>query len=272
MNLQTIDFTTVRWPDLKTAQPLWFQAAMCNFVLMGTSLILSGVDARELHDISVWSKPFKFGLAIGVYFLTLAWFSQFIPTSVFATRAGRYLVGIPLFAGMGEMLYIFAMAGLGQPSHFNYSTGFTSFMYALMGIGAMAMVLVLPWMSYYIGKHNPLTHPVVLAIVVGLALTCVLGGGFGGYLSANNGHWVNAAATDAGGMQFFNWTRDGGDLRVAHFFGMHAMHAFPLFALCMPRRWNPHLKLSLLIAFISAYSAFTMMTFIQALQGRPFIG
>ena len=147
-------------------------------------------------------------------------------------------MAIPLVAGVTEMVYIAIMASLGQASHFNLSSGFTSIMYSLMGVGAAAMVLVLPWLGYLIARQNPMTNPLILAIVAGLCVTCVLGGGFGSYLGGQDGHWVNASRTDASGVWLFNWATDGGDLRVAHFFGMHAMHAFPIFALLLPKNWG----------------------------------
>ncbi len=67
-----------------------------------------------------------------------------------------------------------------------------------------------------------------------------------------------------------DWARDGGNLRVAHFFGMHAMHAFPLFALLLPMNWGEKRKLGVLSGFIICYAGLSAGTFIQAINGQPF--
>ena len=263
-----------RWPtivELKSTQIFWYRAALFNFALMVFCLVVGLFDDRTLNGISVWSKPVKFGLSIGVYFLTLTWFATFLDSKTLRSTSGKWLVGIPLIAGITEVVYIAIMASLGEASHFNLSSSFTSIMYIIMGIGAASMVLVLPWMAYLITKQNPMSNPLIFAIVIGLCLTCLLGGGFGNYLSSNGGHWVNAPPTDANGVWLFNWAMVGGDLRVAHFFGMHAMHAFPIFVVLLPQHWSPRFKLKTLIFFIVAYVMFSAHTFFQAVNGQPFL-
>ncbi|MDG1925873.1 MAG: hypothetical protein P8I59_11580, partial [Pseudomonadales bacterium] len=60
-------------------------------------------------------------------------------------------------------------------------------------------------------------------------------------------------------------------LRVAHFFGMHAMQVVPLFALLLPQRLRAHTAYALVIGFSAAYATFSVHTFVQAIQGQPFI-
>ena len=56
----------------------------------------------------------------------------------------------------------------------------------------------------------------------------------GALIVANNAHTVGAP--DGGpGLPFVNWSTRSGDLRIAHFFGMHAMQALPLLGFLLDR-------------------------------------
>ena len=261
--------------QLRSAHGIWFYSTAAYTLLAGLCLAAAAVDPRLFNGISVWVKPFKFYLSIAVYFATLIWFARWLPESYWKQASGRIMVAIPALAALFEMVYITVQAALGQASHFNVSTPFHATMYSLMGFGATSMVAVLVWMAFAIVRRHRFTDPMVAAIAIGLVLTFVLGGGFGGYLGSQAGHWVNAPATDAGGLMLFKWTTQGGDLRVAHFFGMHAMQALPLFALMigklLPRASSESLRFAYVIAFACAYSALSTATFLQAINGQPFI-
>ena len=59
---------------------------------------------------------------------------------------------------------------------------------------------------------------------------------------------------------------------MAHFFGMHAMQIIPLFALVLPARLSTGVACASIVAFSAAYAGFSAHTFVQAIQGQPFIG
>lgn len=137
-------------------------------------------------------------------------------------------------------------------------------------MGAVVLVIIganvpLAW-SIWRRPADGLRPEYRAAVIAGLLLTVVLGGGFGIYMSQQTGHAVGAAA---GHLPIFGWNRAGGDLRVAHFFGIHAEQAIPLLALAvtplnLPARW------AAIVAGSAVYAALTVATFVQALQARPF--
>jgi hypothetical protein len=71
----------------------------------------------------------------------------------------------------------------------------------------------------------------VLAVGLGLLLGGVLGGISGATISVLGSPHLGGTASNAGGFAPFFWSRDGGDLRIAHFLGVHAMQALPILAL-----------------------------------------
>ena len=67
------------------------------------------------------------------------------------------------------------------------------------------------------------------------------------------------------------WSRTAGDLRVAHFFGTHAMHAVPLAGFLAGRLLAPRPALMATWLAAALWAAFCVATFAQALAGRPFL-
>jgi hypothetical protein len=260
------------WREYRRVEPLWFDATIGLLVLSAICLAAAGFDQRLLNGVSTWAKPFKFSLSLAVYFATLLVFFRFLPVQQRQTKSARFMVRSLVWVALLEMAYIAIQGGLGEASHYNLTTPFHSAMYSLMGAGATWLVLGLLWLGWLITKNHSLGEPMVLAIVVGLGLTCVLGGGFGSYLGGQTGHLVTEATIDAHGIWLFNWSTGGGDLRVAHFFGMHAMQIIPLFALVLPARLSARVACASVVAFSAVYAGFSAHTFVQAIQGQPFIG
>jgi hypothetical protein len=257
--------------DLRSAHGLWTTQALAYLALFAVLLGLMVVDDRLFHGVSVWKKPAKFALSISVYIGTLAWFASLVPADFWVTVRGRLMSWLVVATAAFEMAYIALMAGLGEASHFNVSTPLTATLYSLMGLGAMTLTAVSPWLAFEIARVRPgwRADPFLWAVVIGLVLTFVLGAGAGGYLGGARSHWVDAPATDAGGLPLFDWTREGGDLRVAHFFGMHVMQLLPLLALALGRTLRAG---AVLRAVALVYSLFTVAVFAQAVAGRPFWG
>jgi hypothetical protein len=84
-------------------------------------------------------------------------------------------------------------------------------------------------------------------------------------------HWIGGSLSDTAGLWLMGWSRDGGDLRVAHFFATHAMHVIPLTAIGLAMIFGRNTQIPVLVIAL-AYVCFVIGTFIQALMGYPFIG
>ena len=94
----------------------------------------------------------------------------------------------------------------------------------------------------------------------------------GALISTYGGHWVGGTATDAGGLPIVGWVRDGGDLRVAHFFALHAIQLIPLFGAGLAATGlrnavtKPALALGILV-----YIILVCWTAVEAFAARAFL-
>ncbi len=256
---------------LLAIQPRWFQSTFTLFALTAVFFVALHLDNRLLYGVSVWSKPFKFSLSLAVYFGTLLLMARLLPVGQLNSGRHHTIATSLIFVAAFEMAYIAIQAMLGETSHFNKTTPFHSVMYSLMGIGAVWLTEGLAWLAILIAKHTDRGNPLVLSILLGLGISAALGGGFGAYLGGQESHWVDAVPNDANGLWLFNWSNNGGDLRVAHFFGLHAMQVIPISALALPRVLGLTTKRIAILIFSISYSALCVYTFVQALEGQPFI-
>ena len=109
------------------------------------------------------------------------------------------------------------------------------------------------------------------AIFLGWAVV-LLGSWVGGQMISQMSHSVGVA--DGGeGLPFLNWSTNGGDLRFAHFYGLHGIQIIPLFALWASNKWNGSNKTQIIAvtAFALFYAGWIAYTFYQAKQGMPLI-
>lgn len=264
----------------RKASAALFWVGLALLALSIPTLALTLLDSRQLQGVSVWLKPFKFQISTGVYLLTLALFMVWLPAQALRTKKVRYVVWGAVISGLFEVAYITVQGSLGLASHYNLSSRFFANMYTLMGIGAVVLASASLVLGILIARSRDYELPAALklAVVLGLILTFVIGTGFGGYLSAQRaGHWVGGVLSDSGGLPLVKWSRTGGDLRVAHFFGIHAMHFIPAFAFALHLAGLKQMvqmtqtrAVKAAWIFAIAFTGFCTWTFVQALRGLPF--
>jgi hypothetical protein len=252
-------------------EPRLLRAGLAVLVLMVPTAFALALDPRTLNDIPIWIKPLKFQASVGVYLLTLSWFLATLPDRVRRGRAVAVLMAVAVAASAFEIAYITLQAARGLASHYNVGDPFHSMMYTLMGIGAVTLTAVSPAVAVLLWRHRPARWSTAfwLSVVLGLVLTFVLGAGAGAVLSSGDGHWIGGVRSDAGGVPVFGWSRTGGDLRTAHFLGMHAMHVLPVVGLIAGRLLRPWQAISGVVVAAATYSAGTGLVFWLALRGIP---
>src|SRR5690606_5801344 len=120
-------------------------------------------------------------------------------------------------------------------------------------------------------RTMPIAPALRWGIVAGAVIAFVATLITAGYMSMNGGHWVGGIASDANGLPLFGWSRTGGDLRVAHFFALHAQQAMPALGLIAVALGRPSSR-GAIAAGAVAYLGLIAFTFVQALRGVPFLG
>ncbi|TCC26452.1 hypothetical protein E0H50_30745 [Kribbella sindirgiensis] len=219
--------------------------AMSGLVL--TAGVGLALDGREILNESVWLKPFKFGLSFVLYGATLAWLLSKLRK---AKRFGWWTGTVFAVTGIVDVGFIAVQAARGTFSHFNANSdtfnqvGQQVFMSGVMGLFGASLVVAIMLLFQRIGDA-----PLNRAIRVGLGLA-VAGMGLAFYLVGSQsqrqevtdayGHPVTLAGShgigvEAGGpgMPLTNWSTDGGDLRIPHFVGLHAIHFLLLTVLAL---------------------------------------
>jgi hypothetical protein len=252
-------------------EPVYTGLTLLLLAALPAMLVAAAVDGRSVLGNNIWTKPLKFELSLAVYIGTLAVFARWVPAGDRASRLYRFFRAAVVAAVLAEMIWIGGAAMLGTTSHFNTSP-LGSVLYPAMGLAAVLITSATTVQAWQIARNRATGLPpsIKASIVIGLAMVLPLTLLTAGTMASMQGHSVGATDPGPAGTWIFGWSREAGDLRVAHFFATHALHAVPLFGLIatvlMPRYAETAVKL-----FATAYTGFVLLVFGQALAGRPFL-
>ena len=239
-------------------EPLFYFGLIC-FVLSIFFLLLTKISNIQVAGVNAWNKPFKFSMSIMFYSLTMAWYCHYLPS--FNITLFNWAVLILLGFEIG---YIAIQAGRGQQSHFNMSSPFYSVLFQLMGLAATLITLYTAYVGFLFFQNNfpDLPSAYLWGIRLGIVIFVIFSFE-GALMGARMSHTVGGQ--DGGiGIPLLKWNKLFGDLRVAHFIGMHALQILPLLAFYL-------LKNTKAIFIVSAlYGLLAFFTLIQALNGKPF--
>lgn len=246
--------------QLKTRNETLFYFGVICFVLSVLFLVGTKFSSTQVYGVSAWYKPFKFAFSTMMYVWAMAWYLHYLPDF----RMGPFNWTIVVLLGF-EIVYIALQAGRGQISHYNSSTPFYSTMFALMGIAATLVTLYTAYVGYLfcVGSFHQL--PVYYLWSIRLAIFIFVVFSFEGFaMGARLSHSVGAI-NDNSNWFVVGWSKTVGDLRVAHFIGMHALQILPLLSFYVVKNVKGTIVVSIL------YGLLALGTLIQALQGHPLV-
>lgn len=237
-----------------------------NLLLAGLLLAYSFFNEEVILGINSMIKPLKFALSIWIYSWTMAFLLYYVNDQE-KVRKYSWLAVV----AMGfEQFAIVSQALRGELSHFNRSGIYGIVLYALMGIFIVILTIQTLRISivFIRQKKYSIDKPKVLSIQIGLILFVIFSF-WGGYISAANTHTVGA--NDGGkGLPFINWSTLVGDLRVAHFMGIHALQIIPIFGFYISQKLKETSATNAVWGFSVVYFVYVLFTLIQAMAGLPF--
>jgi hypothetical protein len=270
-----------------SSRPLAFVGAMMLLVL-GVALAGLLLDPRVITGAPAWLKPMKFAISISIYCFTLLWMLTFV-------RGHPQLVGliswVTAVALLVEMVIIAGAAAFGTTSHYNVSTPLHTAVWATMAVSIM-LVWPMNLLTAVLLLFQRMPDPAFAwALRLGLVVSLV---GMGvGFLMVSETPTQERAADKAGieapiqgahavgvedggpGLPVTGWSTTGGDLRVAHFVGLHGLQTLPLFgyllALLAPAWLRTRYRVALVWTAGLSYLCLIGLLTWQALGGQPVI-
>ena len=256
--------------------PLLRSAILLCLVAVPITLLLLGVDRRVLDNESLWLKPLKFHLSLAVHGITVLIAARFLPEAWqthIAIKIGLFSFGAVIIY---EALFLSLQAARGVRSHFNDATTFDAIGGTVMAAGAGVLVMVplilgaaLTITALRGGLSGIFGNPLPFALALGFILTGWLGGQTGGAIGANGGPFVGVDPAVGPFMPLTGWSFTGGDYRISHFLGVHAMQAVPIATLILLTFLPSSVVAALTLPLAGGWAGLTLHTLSRASDGLP---
>jgi hypothetical protein len=234
-------------------------------------------DPIEILGVSRWEKPMKFFISTGIFCVTYSWLSAHISRWPRLVYWAGVIIAVSFII---EMIGIAGAAAFETTSHFNVSNPLSVAVWGIMAtfvniIFASTIVLSL---LIVLERQKPLLMKVGLGLgssitAVGMGIAFFMTGPTAEQLTNFQGiagaHAVGVA--DGGpGLPLLGWSTVAGDLRVGHFFGLHAIQI--AIALLIIQRYLPAaMRMPLVTVGNLTYLGFVLIVTGQALRAEPFI-
>ena len=254
--------------EIFSRNPLLAKMGLFFLILAICLGLYATVNTETILGINSMIKPLKFALSTWIYAWTMAYLLFYVNNqnrvkwySILATVVMLYENGV-----------ITIQAFRGKLSHFNQTELLGGILYAIMGVLIvwLTTATLIISLRFIFQKTDSISKPLALSIKIGLLLFVIFSF-MGGYMSVINSHNVGGKIGEAG-LTFLNWSTLFGDLRVAHFFGIHSLQIIPILGFYVSTNIKNESKASLIIWLGSIlYLAFVCFTLIQAINGMSLV-
>lgn len=231
---------------LTTNRPLALVGLLMIVTLVG-ALIGLVVDHQVITGAPAWLKPAKFAISIAIYSFTFVWLLGFVQGHPILVRLVAWITALGLVI---EMILIAMQVVRGTTSHFNVSTPFDTAVWSVMG-GSIVCVWTANLILGILLLRQRLPDPAFAASIRWGVFLSLVGMGVAFFMTtptaqqrttgqASHSIPIAGAHTvgvpDGGaGLPILGWSTVGGDLRVPHFVGLHALQLLPIFGWLLAR-------------------------------------
>lgn len=231
----------------------WLGAFCCTLLYQADPTIITGINA--------WIKPFKFFASLALLSWTMAWLLFYLD----ARKKVKIYSWVLVITMAIEITIVVWQAAHGRRSHFNFSSPLNGALFGIMGFAILLFTLWSGYMGYlfFRQKKFSISDTYVWGIRLGI-LFFVIFSFEGGLMVQRLAHTVGGV-DGSPGLPLFNWSKEYGDLRVAHFFGMHSLQLLPLMG-----AWLTNTVKQLFI-FAVLYFILLAVFLVQAFLAVPFI-
>lgn len=242
----------------------WFNVGV-TFLFLG----LMPFDGRLILGINPWIKPFKFSVAAAIYVWTMGWLLGDLRLSARQTRFVNWNITLTMVI---EIAAVALQSMRGTTSHFNNSTTFNQLVFGVMGLAILWNTIIVVFVAVHFFRSTSVApklaknYSYLWGIRWGFLLFLV-GSLIGGAMPSIMKHTIGSV--DGGpGLFFIGWSTVAGDLRVAHFFGLHALQIVPFLGFALARLGAKTRWIHALSAF---YASWVAWLFVQAWLAIPFL-
>lgn len=266
----TTNYFTSKLSEIKSRFPLLHQLSILHVIAFVLCIAAVFLDDRQLTGVNIWVKPAKFLLSTFVILWTVGWYLLFYPwqekTKIFIAYSLTFLLTL-------ENVLISFQAARGVKSHYNIDTLLDVKIFSTMGVAIGLVTLLMFW---FLIKSFSTKLEVSTSWRWGLIIawvTLLFGSAAGGGAMIEQSAHSVGVADGGNGLPFLNWSTEGGDLRIAHFLGLHAIQIIPLGIYFIHNQLkNSKLAELLSVGFAVLYLGWMVFTFYQAKAGQALIG